>query len=167
MGDHRHDPTPRDAGSPTIAAAGPELDRYLERLRAKGHRVTAARRAVLATLLAAGETHLTPQALAEQVRGADPAIHQATVYRTLELLQDAGLVFHSHLGHAPPVYHLSDIEHSHVVCVGCGATFDVPSDLYDTLVERLADELGFVADPAHVSLTGRCAGCVTGAASRG
>ncbi|MDY7105878.1 MAG: Fur family transcriptional regulator [Actinomycetota bacterium] len=167
MADHEPTTTPATDRHAPATTGDAELEAHLRRLRARGHRVTEPRRAVLATLVAAGDAHLSPQELAERVREGYPDVHQATVYRTLDLLQEAGLVFHSHLGHRPPVYHLSDVEHSHVVCVGCGATFDVPSDLYAPVVDRLASELGFVADPAHVSMTGRCASCADAPAGGG
>src|SRR5262245_4392324 len=130
----------------------------VEDLRAKG-RVTTARRALLAAL-AHSDHHRTAEDLADEVRAAYPAIHRATIYRSLDALTDMGLIEHTHLGHGPAVYHLADGAHHHLVCESCGAVIEAPSALFDELSKTIRDSYGFEVSSRHFAVIGRCAACV-------
>jgi Fur family transcriptional regulator, ferric uptake regulator len=129
---------------------GPEL---AERLHARGLRVTPQRERVLDAVRSMG--HATP----EQIAAAVPDVDLTTVYRTLELLEELGLVRHTHLDHGAPAYRPAEDDHLHVVCHQCGNVVDAPADLAEELERRLRDERGFWLDRAHLTLFGRCAGC--------
>jgi Fur family ferric uptake transcriptional regulator len=123
------------------------------RLRARGLRMTPQRDEVLQAVRRL--QHATP----EQVSAAVPGIDVTTVYRTLELLEEIGLVRHTHLGHGAPSFRPADDDHVHVVCHACGRVVDAPHDLTDALAERLEREQGFVLDRAHFTVFGRCQDC--------
>jgi Fur family ferric uptake transcriptional regulator len=133
------------------------------RLRSRGLRATTARRAVLAEIVAAGTDHLTAEALAQRLQRDHPGIHLSTVYRTLDALTDAGILAVARFHDEPVTYHLADDHHHHAVCTSCGATLELPADLLDPVRRRLARDHGFVADPHHLTITGRCAACVAAA----
>ena len=99
-------------------------DRMVQSLRAKGERITTSRRAVIG-LLASTDDHLTVEDIADRVQALHPEIHLSTVYRTLETLEEWGVVEHVHRGHVPPIHHLADA-HPHLVCETCGAVADIP-----------------------------------------
>src|SRR5207344_566826 len=124
------------------------------RLRARGLRMTPKRDDVLQAVRRL--RHATP----EQVSGAVPGIDVTTVYRTLELLEEIGLVRHTHLGHGAPSFRPAEDDHVHVVCHACGRVVDAPRDLTDALAERLERDHGFVLDRAHFTVFGRCQDCV-------
>jgi Fur family ferric uptake transcriptional regulator len=132
-----------------------------ERLRARGLRLTAQRRRVLDAVMAL--EHATPEAIGARLReeagpgGAAP--DTSTVYRTLELLDRLGLVWHTHLGKGAPVYHAAEHPHLHIVCNSCGAIASAAPDLLDGAAERLAADLGFTVDVGHVALSGTCRAC--------
>src|SRR5919112_4734307 len=89
-------------------------------LRAKGYRLTPQRQLVLEAVGALG--HATPEEIATRVRHTASGVNISTVYRTLELLEDLGLVKHTHLGHGAATYSVStDDDHVHLVCRDCGA----------------------------------------------
>jgi Fur family transcriptional regulator, ferric uptake regulator len=125
-------------------------------LRSRGMRMTPQREQVLQAVRDLG--HATPEQISEAVPSAD----LATVYRTIEILEDLGFVRHTHLGHGAPAYRPADDDHVHVVCHLCGAVTDAPQDLIDGLAGRLADERGFLVDKAHFTVFGRCADCLAG-----
>ena len=81
------------------------------------------------------------------------------MYRTLELLEQIGLVRHAHLGHGAPSYRPAEDEHIHVVCHACGAVVDADPALVDPLAQQLFTEDGFVLDRAHFTVFGRCRSC--------
>lgn len=124
-----------------------------ERLRSRGLRLTPQREQVLAAVRRLG--HATPEQICDTVGEVDVT----TVYRTLELLEEIGLVRHAHLGHGAPSYRPADDEHIHVVCHACGKVTDAEPGLVDELAARLADEQGFRLDRSHFTVFGRCADC--------
>jgi Fur family ferric uptake transcriptional regulator len=125
------------------------------RLRSRGLRMTPQRDHVLAAVRELG--HATPEQIGEAVPGVDIT----TVYRTLELLEQLGLVRHTHLGHGAPTFRPADDQHVHVVCHTCGRVIDAPDSLADDLAERLRDEQGFLVDRSHFTVFGQCNECVT------
>ena len=129
---------------------GPDL---AERLHSRGLRVTPQRARVLEAVRNLG--HATPEEIFEAV----PEVDLTTVYRTLELLEELGLVRHTHLDHGAPAFRPAEDDHVHVVCHDCGAVVDAPAALADDLERRLRDERGFWLDRAHLTIFGRCAGC--------
>ena len=134
------------------------VERILGRMRAGGGRVTAARRAVVGALVGAGG-HVTAEELAAAVQANDPDVHLSTVYRTLDALEQLGVVDHVHLGHGPAVYHLTEEAHHHLACEACGAVIEVPANVFAPVTRRLATDYGFVIDRHHFAVVGRCAAC--------
>lgn len=128
-------------------------------VRSRGLRLTAPRRRVLG-VLARGE-HLTPEVLTHLVgRDGGPELPPSTIYRTLQSLEDVGIVTHTHLDHGPPTYHLARPHgHLHLVCRGCKAVLEVEVQRADPLVAALRQETGFRADPTHMAIHGYCASC--------
>jgi Fur family transcriptional regulator, ferric uptake regulator len=136
-----------------------KLDALLQALRARGQRVTVARRAVLEQLIAAGASHLGAEQLAERVHEHHPTIHLSTIYRTLDSLDDAGLIHLARLPDQPAAYHLTDDVHHHALCTSCGRVVDVPPSMLDPLVDRLRSDYDFRADPHHLTIDGVCGNC--------
>jgi Fur family transcriptional regulator, ferric uptake regulator len=129
-----------------------------EQLRARGYRLTPQRELVLDAVTALG--HATPEDAFSWVRERSAGVNISTVYRTLELLEELGLVTHAHLTHGAPTYHpAAGPQHAHLVCHSCGAISELePSDL-GTLVETIHSRTGFVADIGHLTVLGECRGC--------
>jgi Fur family transcriptional regulator, ferric uptake regulator len=104
--------------------------------------------------------HATPDEISERVRRTASGVNISTVYRTLELLEELGLVTHTHLGHGAPTYHAAeDADHLHLVCRECGGIEEVPIRLIEEAVGRIADEHGFAVDAGHFAIFGTCAAC--------
>jgi len=127
-------------------------------LRAKGLRLTAQRQLVLDAVYQLG--HATPDQVHARVSEVAAGVNITTVYRTLELLEELGLVTHAHLSHGAPTYHpVGESQHAHLVCQSCGEVSELPSALLAPLAEALNTGQGFLLDIGHVALFGRCAGC--------
>lgn len=133
-----------------VPVAGPDL---AVKLHARGLRVTPQRERVLEAVRSLG--HATP----EEIFDAVPEVDLATVYRTLEVLEEIGMVRHTHLGHGAPAYRPAEDDHVHVVCHDCGSVIDAPAALADDIEHRLRSERGFVLDRAHFTVFGRCQQC--------
>lgn len=119
-------------------------------------RMTPQRQRVMGAV--ASLVHATP----DQVAEASPDVDLTTVYRTLEVLEQIGMLAHTHLGHGAPSYRLATDDHIHVVCHHCSAVVDAPTGLADDLATRLLDERGFLLDRSHFTIFGTCADCAAG-----
>ena len=90
-------------------------------------------------------------------------VNISTIYRALELLEQLGLVTHTHLGHGAPRYHLAaEADHVHLVCSSCGRITEVTPDAVAPLVTTLDEDHGFQTDVGHLTVFGRCASCRSG-----
>lgn len=129
------------------------------RLRAAGRRLTPQRQQVLDAVERLG--HASPERIVDAVAEAGGApMALSTVYRSLEALQDLGLVTHTHVDHRVPSYHLtSHATHIHVVCRECGSVGEAPVDVAEEFVARLDRSLGFEADVTHAAVHGLCRTC--------
>ncbi len=130
----------------------------IEALRADGFRVTAPRRAICEALAEQHDDHLTASSLHSAAeRRADSPIDISTVYRTIDALEQAGMLHHVHLGHGPAVLHLSDhVQHHHLTCEVCGLTVDIGIGELEELTRSVAERHGFTIDSGHFALIGRC-----------
>jgi Fur family ferric uptake transcriptional regulator len=131
-----------------------------ETLRAKGYRITPQRQLVLDAV--ARLEHGTPDEICAEVQRSASGVNLSTVYRALELLEELGMVTHTHLGHGAPTYHAATVEdHLHLVCRDCGSVTETDVSMADDLVGRLAERHGFETDVAHFAIYGRCKVCAT------
>ena len=131
---------------------------WRERLRGSGYRLTPQRELILAAVERLG--HATPDEVLAEVRSHSEAVNVSTVYRTLEVLEELGLVRHAHLSDRAPTYHsVSDHEHFHLVCRNCQAVISVDPDVLTPLLKRLDADHGFTADIGHLTVFGTCASC--------
>jgi Fe2+ or Zn2+ uptake regulation protein len=139
-------------------------DQLLGSLRESGLRITVPRRAVCEVLAAARDEHLTAADLhqrVEQLIGA--SVDPSTIYRTIDVLEEAGHLHHVHFGHGPGVVHLSeDSRHHHVTCEACGRTVDLDQSELGVLTPLLSRH-GFRAGSVHFALIARCQSCARGA----
>jgi Fur family ferric uptake transcriptional regulator len=129
-----------------------------QELRSHGYRVTPQRQLVLEAV--AKLDHATPEEIAASVQETASGVNISTIYRTLELLDNLGLVRHTHLNHGAPIYHLaSDADHVHLVCQDCGRVLQVSPDAIRPLIVALDEGQGFETDVAHLTVFGRCREC--------
>lgn len=137
------------------------------KLNARGERMTRPRQAVLA-VLAEDRRHLSAEEVVVAVAHRDPAVHRASVYRTLDALADLGVVQHVHLSHGATAYHLvtEDRNHLHLQCTSCRSIADVPLTALFSAAAELDEEYGFAVNVGHVALSGTCSACRTTSGTR-
>lgn len=129
-----------------------------EQLRSRGYRLTPQRELVLQAVTELG--HATPEEALCWIRERSSGVNISTVYRSLELLEDLGLVRHAHLSHGAPTYHAASVaEHVHLVCRGCERVIELEPAAVAPMVDRLRREQGFVADVGHLTVFGLCKEC--------
>jgi Fur family ferric uptake transcriptional regulator len=130
-----------------------------ELLHARGLRWTPQRR-TLVEVLSRTDGHVTGSELIERCREIDPETTPSTVYRTLDVLEELGLVRHGHGADGREEFHvLPAAEHGHLYCRACGGTWEIGRDEGAALLATLAASHRFAVDLSHVSIVGRCADC--------
>ncbi len=133
----------------------PSLEAVVGALRARGLRMTSQRRAIVAEVLVA-EGHISPTSVYERVRAKLPGVNASTVYRTLDVLEEAGVLSQAQLPSGVEYHRAAEGDHAHLVCRRCGAGDVLPAE---PLVELIRRERGFEADLTHFAIWGLCAGC--------
>ena len=131
----------------------------LGELRAKGFRMTPQRMMVLEAV-EASDDHISAEEIFRQAHAKYPYLNISTVYRTLELLKNEGLVAESDLGGGRLVYHpVGKAHHHHLVCRICGGVLDVDEAIFDRLSLELKRLYGFEAVLEHMAIFGTCKKC--------
>ena len=149
-------------GAATGAVRPVDWDAVPRRLRARGLRWTAQRRTVV-EVLSGTSGHVTGAELVDRCRALDPATIPSTVYRTLDVLEELGIVRHAHGVDGREEYHvLPTVEHGHLHCTGCRQTWEIDATEAARLVEGLRESRGFEVELSHLSVAGLCAACGTG-----
>ncbi len=133
-------------------------DEAEDALRAHGCRVTQPRIAVLRALLEHGGT-VSASELTLLAQRHEPNIHEATVYRTVNVLTEVGIASHVHAGHGPSLVRLAGDDQLVAVCQDCGAIEPVPSLAVARLRAAMTTETGFQLEPGHFALEGVCSVC--------
>ncbi|MCX8125660.1 MAG: transcriptional repressor [Dehalococcoidia bacterium] len=135
-------------------------------LKEHGYRLTPQRLMVVDAVHAV-DRHISAEEIFEQVRKRYPYANISTVYRTLELLKELGLVVETDFGEGCLRYHHAEKgHHHHLVCRVCGRVTEVPEPVLDSLRERLAQEYRFQADFKHLAISGTCSECQNAQDSR-
>lgn len=127
-------------------------------LRTHGCRATGPRIAVLRALLRHGGP-IDAATLTTLARDEEPDIHEATVYRTISVLSERGIVTHVHAGHGPSLVRLGGDHGLIAVCRDCGGIAQLPADAVQAFIEQAHDAIGFTLEPGHFALEGICAAC--------
>ena len=139
---------------------------FAEYLSAENLKMTNQRRLILDTFLdKAG--HVSPEELYEAARARDASLGQATVYRTLKLLVDAGLATALDFGDGVARYEpvRGEDHHDHLICEGCGENLEIMDPEIERLQEELAARYGFELSHHRMYLFGLCPKCRKGGAS--
>ena len=132
--------------------------RWDDQLRANGYRVTPQRHLVFQAV--AELHHGTPEEIYGHVHSQVEGVNLSTVYRTLEVLENVGLITHTHIEHGSPTYHeVQSQGHVHLVCRQCKAVNALAAEQVRPFVEALQRDPGFTVDLGHLAIHGMCAGC--------
>ncbi|MEA2156825.1 MAG: Fur family transcriptional regulator, stress-responsive regulator [Solirubrobacteraceae bacterium] len=126
-------------------------------LHERGMRVTPQRVVLHRALLELGR-HVTADELLDAVGDRLPNVSLPTIYATLELLEELGMVRRVQRAGTTLFDPRTDAHH-HLVCTRCGSIEDVEGELQTAVLERAADSRGFVRERIEAVVHGRCAAC--------
>ena len=134
------------------------LQEYVRRLGLK----TTRQREAIALLLFKNSGHMKAEEILEKARALDPRVSLATVYRTLKLLQDCGLVRAHHFGDGQACFEpITEVHehHDHLICTRCGKIIEFYSEPIERLQESIAKQHGFEVTDHRLELYGLCKKC--------
>lgn len=128
-------------------------------LQTNGYRLTASRQAIIDKLASSGG-HMTADDLAQQVRHDNPHVGRMTVYRTLELLSELGVIRPIYQGTGAAHFVLmAQGNHHHFICNRCHEVIEFDECTADTLTQQLAQQIQFQVQGHLLEVHGLCVGC--------
>src|SRR6059036_2101278 len=132
--------------------------RFMEFLTQRNLRVTAQRQAIIDTAFSTDQ-HFTAEQLLEWSRRRDRSVSRATVYRTLPLLTESGLVREMDFGKDYKFYdpnYADHPNHSHIICQDCEKIVEFESEKIEKLENEISHKLGFELKTQRLQITARC-----------
>ncbi len=151
-------PTEKTSGS----AAGPvwfweRLDQYLAKSQLKHSKQ---RNFIIEEFLSMN-SHVSAEELYSQLKNAEHNPGLATVYRTLNLLKDAGLVDQKQFSDGKSVFEVMEpgTHHDHLICINCHKVIEFENEEIERLQEQVAKKYGFKLTKHSLELFGNCADC--------
>ncbi len=124
-----------------------------------GYRLTPQRLMILKAIEDA-DSHISAEEIYAQVRTRYPQMNISTVYRTLELVKELGLVTETDMGDGRVRYHcMGKGHHHHLVCQKCGQIIDVEEAIVAPLWAEIQSKYNFKVDMKHLAFFGQCSKC--------
>ena len=136
-----------------------------EKLKKQEYKFTPQRKAILDVLIENSAEHLTTEEVYELVKLKNSNIGLATIYRTLQLLDECGIVKKLNFGDSCYRYELSEEkkhQHHHLVCLNCGRIYEFDDDLLEELEQKIAEKNDFKVVDHMVKILGYCSRCKDG-----
>ncbi len=137
------------------------LERFKQLLRSNNLKFTKQRETILHTLyLHSG--HFTPEELYHLIKSERPGLNTgiATIYRTLSLLENAGIVTSISFGTQGKKYELGvKAHHDHMICTNCGKILEFYDEAIEKRQENIAKEFGFIMEDHSMKIFGVCPEC--------
>jgi Fur family ferric uptake transcriptional regulator len=128
-------------------------------LSRRGYRITPQRHLIL-SIIENSNDHITAEDIYAQVVARYPRVNISTVYRTLELLKNLGLIYEMDLGGGRVGYHPEGKgHHHHLICRQCGSVTDINESVLFSVRAILLQAFNFDADLKHLAISGLCEKC--------
>ncbi|MCY6372320.1 Fur family transcriptional regulator [Clostridium ganghwense] len=141
-----------------------QIEKLKEKLKLKGYKLTPQRRAIVNIVMENKGSHLTAEELYDLVKIECPEIGLATVYRTIQLLEDIGAIYKLNLDDGCNRYELINEDeihqHHHLICNKCGNVIEVEDDLLDVIEKKVEEEYKFKIENHSVKFFGICSECL-------
>lgn len=139
-----------------------EVENFKENLKQKGYKLTTQRRAILDVIIENREKHLSSEEIYDLVKDKYPEIGLATVYRTLQLFEELGIIYKLNFDDGRSryeLYHDEDHQHHHLICLKCGSVIEMEGDLLENLEEAIESTKDFEIVDHNVKFFGYCSKC--------
>ncbi|WP_102400578.1 Fur family transcriptional regulator [Haloimpatiens massiliensis] len=140
------------------------MEKLKNDLKDKGYKLTPQRRAIVSTIIENEGKHLTAEEIYDLVKEGCPEIGLATVYRTLQLLEQLSVVSKLELDDGCSRYELvhenENHKHHHLICTKCGKVIEVKDDLLEDLESKIEETYKFKIYDHSLKFYGLCRNCI-------
>ena len=136
----------------------PAKEKFMAFLEQKNLRITSQRRTIV-DIVFGTDQHFNAEQLLEWAREIDESVSRATVYRTLPLLTESGLVHEMDFGKDYKIYdpnYADHPNHNHIICDDCDKVVEFESDQLDTLENEISQNLGFHVKTQQLRINASC-----------
>jgi len=141
---------------------GFEYEVLKEKLKEKGFKLTPQRKSIIDVIVANQGKHLSAEEIYELVKSTNPNIGLATIYRTMQLLDDIGVIYKNDFDDGRSRYELyqdEDHQHHHLICIKCGKVVEVEEDLLEQLEYEVEKKYNFYIINHNLKFLGYCNQC--------
>ncbi len=140
------------------------VDDLKEKLQKSQHKLTPQRKIVLQVFMDHQGEHLSAEDVHDLLRDNRSDIGLATIYRSLELLRDIGIIDKMEFGDGCSRYELNlkdpdEHQHHHLICLKCGKVIEFSDDFLETLEKEIGKKTGFEVVDHQVKFYGYCKEC--------
>lgn len=136
---------------------------FKEKLKEKGCKLTLQRRSVLDVLIKHCNEHLSTEEIYDMVKENYPEIGLATVYRTVQLFEEMGIVDRLNFDDGCSRFELASEDtvhhHHHLICESCNKVYEVENDLLDEIEKEIEKKYKFKIHDHNVMFYGICRDC--------
>ena len=132
--------------------------KFMEFLAQKNLRITSQRQVIVDTVFST-DKHFTAEELLEWARAKDRSVSRATVYRTLPLLTESGLVKEMDFGKDYKYYdpnYADHPDHNHIICDDCDRIVEFESNKIRKIEDQISHELGFSVKSQQLKISASC-----------
>jgi Fur family ferric uptake transcriptional regulator len=127
-------------------------------LKNRGLKLTP-QRILITDIIHDAKGHLTAGEIIGNVQAKMPGVNKSTIYRTLDILEEAGCVIKSEQGNEFIYHHDEEGHHHHLKCSKCGKTVDCDEDIFASVKNSLMTKYNFRVDLKHIVMNGICGEC--------
>jgi Fur family ferric uptake transcriptional regulator len=135
-----------------------KLERFREFIRESGLKTTRQREDI-AEWFFGNKGHMSADQIYRDVKAVSPGIGFSTVYRTMKLLVESGLVQERHFGDGEALYENVSTHHDHCICTTCGKIIEFENPQIEALQQSIAERFGFRLSSHKMELYGVCREC--------
>jgi Fur family ferric uptake transcriptional regulator len=153
------EPERTDVGYSGRVKSGKRMELFHSRLRERGLKSTAPRDDIARVFFDLGR-HISAEELYAEVKKINPHVGYATIYRTLKLLKECGLLSERHFDEGQARYEVAGGQHhDHFICEHCGKIIEFEDDAIERMQQDVARKLGVALHRHKMELYGLCADC--------
>jgi len=127
-------------------------------LKEKGLKLTP-QRILITDIIHDARGHITAGEIIGHVQAKMPGVNKSTIYRTLNMLEEAGCVYRSDSGDHSIYHHAEEGHHHHLICSRCGKIVECEENIFAPVEESLYEKYGFKIDFKHMVMNGLCSIC--------
>lgn len=139
------------------------LETFKDLLKERGYKLTPQRRHVLDVVADNKDCHMSIDELYREVKHSCPEIGIATIYRTVQLFEEVGILSKQYFDDGCHRYELSDgnkhHNHHHLVCNHCGSVIEIQDEYFDAWEQHIEKEKKFIITNHNVTFFGMCEKC--------